>query len=152
MATRSAIAMKYGRDIIKAVYCHWDGYPEYNGFILEEYYTTPFIVNELINMGPISSLGATIGKKVEFNVSVGYVPKNDSKISISEQCKFYNRDRGEVGTYQVFKTEAEFVEHYDSAGVEYYYLFDNGVWYVRDYRDVEWKEVKSLLTKEKEIE
>ena len=147
MATR--IAIKHGRDTIKSVYCHWDGYPEHNGRILEEYYTTPFIVNELINMGPISSLGATIGKKVEFNVSVDYIP-NDFEICISKQCKFYNRDRGEVGTYQVFKTEVELVEHYGSAGVEYYYLFDNGVWYVRDYRDAEWKEVESLLTKQKE--
>ena len=76
MATRSAIAIKHGRNTIKSVSCHWDGYPEH--------------------------------------------------------------------------TEADFVEHYDEAGIEYYYLFDNGVWYVRDYRDVEWKEVESLLTKEKE--
>ena len=150
MATRSAIAIKHGRNTIKSVYCHWDGYPEHNGRILEEYYTTPFIVNELINMGPISSLGATIGKKVEFDATPEYI-QNDFEMAISYQCVFYNRDRGENTSFRTFKTEADFVEHYDNVGAEYYYLFDNGVWYVRNWsRDVEWKEVESLLTKQKE--
>ena len=38
MATRSTIA-KLGKDgIIKAVYCHNDGYLEYNGKMLNEHY------------------------------------------------------------------------------------------------------------------
>ena len=37
MATRSTIA-KLGKDgIIKAVYCHSDGYLEHNGKVLNEY-------------------------------------------------------------------------------------------------------------------
>ena len=149
MATRSAIAIKYGRDTIKSVYCHWDGYPEHNGRILQEYWFTRILINQLIEMGDISSLGATIGKKVEFDATPEYV-QNDFEMAIPYQCVFYNRDRGENTSFRTFETEAEFVEHYDEAGIEYFYLFDNGVWYVRDYRDVEWKEVESLLTKQKE--
>ena len=149
MATRSAIAIKHGRNTIKSVSCHWDGYPEHNGRILQEYWNNPMIINQLIDMGDMSSLGATIGKKVEFHATPKYM-QNDFEMAISYQCVFYNRDRGENTSFRTFETEAEFVEHYDEAGIEYYYLFDNGVWYVRDYRDVEWKEVESLLTKEKE--
>ena len=149
MATRSAIAIKHGRNTIKSVSCHWDGYPEHNGRILQEYWYTPIIINQLIEMGDMSSLGATIGKKVEFDATPEYI-QNDFEMAISYQCKFYNRDRDENTSFRTFETEAEFIEHYDEAGIEYYYLFDNGVWYVRDYRDVEWKEVESLLTKQKE--
>ena len=149
MATRSAIAIKHGRDTIKSVYCHWDGYPEHNGRILQEYWFTRILINQLIEMGVISSLGATIGKKVEFDATPEYI-QNDFEMAISYQCVFYNRDRGENTSFRTFETEAEFVEHYDDVGAEYFYLFDNGVWYVRDYRDVEWKEVESLLTKQKE--
>ena len=149
MATRSAIAIKHGRNTIKSVSCHWDGYPEHNGRILQEYWFTRILINQLIEMGDISSLGATIGKKVEFDATPEYI-QNDFEMAISYQCVFYNRDRGENTSSRTFETETEFVEHYDEAGIEYYYLFDNGVWYVRDYRDVEWKEVESLLTKQKE--
>ena len=149
MATRSAIAIKHGRDTIKSVYCHWDGYPEHNGRILQEYWFTRILINQLIEMGDISSLGATIGEKVEFDATPEYI-QNDFEMAISYQCVFYNRDRGENTSFRTFETEAEFVEHYDDVGAEYFYLFDNGVWYVRDYRDVEWKEVESLLTKQKE--
>ena len=149
MATRSAIAIKYGRNTIKSVSCHWDGYPEHNGRILQEYWFTRILINQLIEMGDISSLGATIGKKVEFDATPEYI-QNDFEMAISYQCVFYNRDRGENTSFRTFETEAEFVEHYDDVGAEYFYLFDNGVWYVRDYRDVEWKEVESLLTKQKE--
>ncbi len=150
MATRSAIAIKHGRNTIKSVSCHWDGYPEHNGRILQEYWYTSIIINQLIEMGDISSLGATIGKKVEFDATPEYI-QNDFEMAISYQCVFYNRDRGENTSSGTFETEADFIEYYDEAGIEYFYLFDNGVWYVRDYRDVEWKEVESLLTKQKEI-
>ena len=149
MATRSAIAIKHGRNTIKSVSCHWDGYPEHNGRILQEYWFTPILINQLIEMGDMSSLGATIGKKVEFDATPEYI-QNDFEMSISYQCVFYNRDRGENTSSGTFETEADFIEYYDEAGIDYFYLFDNGVWYVRDYRDAEWKEVESLLTKQKE--
>ena len=149
MATRSAIAIKHGRNTIKSVYCHWDGYPEHNGRILQEYWFTPILINQLIEMGDMSSLGATIGKKVEFDATPEYI-QNDFEMAISYQCVFYNRDRGENTSSGTFETEADFIEYYDEAGIDYFYLFDNGVWYVRDYRDAGWKEVESLLTKQKE--
>ena len=37
MGTRSRIGVMHG-DVVKSVYCHWDGYLEHNGVILQEHY------------------------------------------------------------------------------------------------------------------
>ena len=37
MGTRSRIAVMHG-PIAKSIYCHWDGYLEHNGAILQEHY------------------------------------------------------------------------------------------------------------------
>lgn len=36
MATRSYIAMKVGENAYKGVYCHYDGYLDYNGLMIRE--------------------------------------------------------------------------------------------------------------------
>ena len=48
MATRSTIAKLSKDGIIKAVYCHSDGYLEYNGKMLNEYYQDESKVDELL--------------------------------------------------------------------------------------------------------
>ena len=37
MGTHSRIGVMHG-DKVKSVYCHWDGYLEHNGQVLEQYY------------------------------------------------------------------------------------------------------------------
>ena len=54
MATRSTIGVLNTDGSVTAVYCHWDGYPEHNGKILIENYTTEEKVRELISFGSIS--------------------------------------------------------------------------------------------------
>ena len=67
MATRSTIA-KLGKDgIIKAVYCHSDGYLEYNGKMLNECYKDESKVDELLAQGDISFLHENIGEKLDFD-------------------------------------------------------------------------------------
>jgi hypothetical protein len=41
MGTRSNIAYERPNGQIVVAYCHYDGYPEYNGVILNENYNTP---------------------------------------------------------------------------------------------------------------
>ena len=41
---------------VRGIYCHWDGYLEYNGAILNEYYQDPAKVDRLIDFGALSSL------------------------------------------------------------------------------------------------
>jgi hypothetical protein len=47
----------------KAIFCHWDGYPEHVGKMLKEHYNTPKKVEELISLGDIDCLYETIGIK-----------------------------------------------------------------------------------------
>ena len=61
MGTRSRIGIKLKDDSILSVYCHWDGYPSYNGRILRDNYNTVDKVRELIDGGNISALHTNAG-------------------------------------------------------------------------------------------
>ena len=65
MGTRSRIGVMHG-NICKSVYCHWDGYLEHNGVILQDYYNSAR-ANNLVALGDLSSLKATIGEKHAFS-------------------------------------------------------------------------------------
>jgi len=56
MATRSAIGYALPSGKVRAVYCHWDGYPSHQLPILEEHYPTLSKVRELIRPGSMSAL------------------------------------------------------------------------------------------------
>jgi hypothetical protein len=62
MATRSTIAIEKSDGTVLAVYCHWDGYLENNGRILNTNYNDPQVLDQLINFGDISSLGEDLNK------------------------------------------------------------------------------------------
>jgi hypothetical protein len=65
MGTRSRIGVMHG-DLVKSVYCHWDGYIAHNGKVLQEYYTSAQ-ANELVALGDLSSLRPTIGVEHAFS-------------------------------------------------------------------------------------
>jgi hypothetical protein len=60
MGTRSTIALEFADGTVQQVYCHWDGYLDHNGKILQEHYTNPFKVRDLIDLGAMSSLRETV--------------------------------------------------------------------------------------------
>lgn len=149
MATRSAIGIKHG-DVIKAVYCHWDGYVDYNGQILHHFYTDSVKVNNLIALGDLSSLGADIGTKHDFGI--GWpdnetVPVGDTDLFANPECTYYGRDRDDPSPFRTFLSEADFVDHFDGMGAEVYYLFDHGVWYVKEYQR-DFQPLHEVLSKE----
>ena len=126
MATRSTIA-KLGKDgIIKAVYCHSDGYLEHNGKVLNEYYKDESKVDELLAHGDISFLNKNIGEKLPFN---DYMLFHEKK-----QCRFYHRDRGEdKKEAATLKDENELIKFAtEKCDAEYIYMFAYGSWYVYD--------------------
>ena len=140
MATRSAIAIRHG-DRIKAVSCHWDGYPDGVGAILQENYLDSVKLSKLISMGDISSLGEEIGQTHPFS-QFECTPEEWNEELFSTWTTFYGRDRGEVGgEYKSFATTAEFVDFYTQSWCEYFYLYDHGTWLVRGCEG----EFKSLL-------
>ena len=124
MATRSTIAYRTPEGRIVAVYCHWDGYVSHNGKILHNHYQEARKIAQLIGYGDISSLGAEFGKKHNFNDS-------DSAETLADtRCTFYNRDRGEDTSCNVFDDIPQWLEHYDWS--DYAYLWNGKEWLVHN--------------------
>lgn len=71
MATRSRIGLELKDGQIVSVYCHWDGYPAFNGRVLRTHYNTEEQVRELIDGGDISSLRTNAGWQNETLPVVG---------------------------------------------------------------------------------
>jgi hypothetical protein len=65
MGTRSTIALEFADGTVSQVYCHWDGYFEHNGQILNNNYRDPFKLRDLINLGDFSSLRETVEETKE---------------------------------------------------------------------------------------
>jgi hypothetical protein len=136
MGTRSRIGVMHG-DKLKSVYCHWDGYLSNNGKILQNHYDSAK-ANHLVSLGNLSSLGTDIGEKHEFDCpyhfkTPEFLAWNEAK---NGMCTFYGRDRGESGVdFTVDQSYDEFLsKDYD---YEYYYIMNDGVWYVGVAYDVD---------------
>ena len=61
MATRSRIGLQLQDGSILSVYCHWDGYPQFNGVKLVEHFNSYEKAAELIDGGDISALWTNAG-------------------------------------------------------------------------------------------
>ena len=117
-------------NIVKSVYCHWDGYIAHNGKILQEYYTSAQ-ANELVALGDLSSLRPSIGVEHAFSHYDTEMNQEQYYEQFGDMCTFYGRDRKEQNTeFKVAHTFAEFLEQCDNCGAEYYYINRDGVWYV----------------------
>ena len=103
MATRSLIGIKLD-NIVKTIYCHWDGYPEHNGQLLVDHYNSPSAIVELMELGDLSSLAETPAK-----------------------CSAYHRDRkepwGMVEPRDVNTSELDAVSK--DYGVDYVYTYND---------------------------
>ena len=139
MVTRSTIGVLNTDGSVTAVYCHWDGYPEHNGKILMENYTTEEKVRELIGLGSISSLGSKIGEQHPFSKFElkQEAPDFDELMAMYAKSEsegwttFYGRDRGESDVRaNTYDNVEQFVSEF---GEEYNYLFINGTWFVNDH-------------------
>jgi hypothetical protein len=60
MATRSTIGIKSQDGTVKAIYCHWDGYPAGVGLGLIDNYNSKEQAEALIALGGFSSLRETL--------------------------------------------------------------------------------------------
>ena len=124
MGTRSTIALEFADGTVQQVYCHWDGYLEHNGKILQEHYSDPFKLRDLIDLGDMSSLGESIGTQHAFEKA----PEGE--------CTFYGRDRNESGCEaRKFKDYLDYAENHQYE--EYEYILracgDKAVWFVSDH-------------------
>ena len=116
MGTRSRIGIQLSDDSILSVYCHWDGYPSFNGKVLREFYNTKEKVTQLINGGNISSLHTNVGWNNE---------------TLSETGPQYYTSRGESiddNEPELNKNQSEYLKTADNCGEEYAYLFTSAGW------------------------
>ena len=120
MATRSNIAYKTAEGKIRSVYCHWDGYPAHNGEMLRRYYTDQSKIEALIELGSISSLGAELGEKQDFD---------DRSTQKEDWTLAYHRDRGE----QLVISEYDDIPSWIDDMEEYAYLWNGQEWIVNDH-------------------
>ena len=116
MGTRSRIGTELSDGSVLSVYCHWDGYPEFNGKVLRQYYNTTEKVSNLINGGNISSLHTNVGWSNE---------------TLPETGPQYYTSRGETleqNEPEVSSDFGEYLKMSDQCGEEYSYIFSDGEW------------------------
>lgn len=116
MATRCNIGMMLPDGNIKKVYCHNDG--DGAGEILSRYYYEKEKVEELINLGNMSSLGylITTEEPHSFNNPVNGV------------TVYYGRDRGDQEEEAEIVSLEEWIKN--TTWIDYYYLFSDDEWKV----------------------
>lgn len=123
MATRSTIALEYADGTVDQIYCHWDGYLDHNGKLLLAHYQDPFKLQQMMQLGDLSSLHPEIGTQHDF----------DDREASDGQCTFYGRDRGETGIEaRRFKDFKDYVDNHQYEEYEYI-LRTDGLWYVCQY-------------------
>lgn len=109
MATRSRIGIQLPDESILSVYCHWDGYPEFNGVKLKEHFNSYEKASELIDGGDISALWTNAGWDNE---------------TLSEVGPLYYSSRGDDCPP---RHDANIYD-YLADGEEFAYVFRNGEW------------------------
>jgi hypothetical protein len=92
-------------NVLKSVYCHYDGYLSCTGQILQQHYDS-VKTNALIARGDNSGIHEEL-----------------------DPMNFY-ADRGEDNvSWQVAHSLEEYIEQTHNCGGEYYYVMKDGVWY-----------------------
>lgn len=126
MSTRSYIGIaKFGR--VEYVYCHSDGYPSYNGVLLQTHYTDENKIQELMNMGDLSCLGANPISNEDWNKLTDLEKSEDLEDGARKYPLSYNNWRDE-GTKSNTVTLGEYLTKDEQSWIEYRYLFIDGRW------------------------
>jgi len=106
MATRSTIGIKTEDGTIKAIYCHWDGYPEGVGAGLSQNYNSKEQAEALIALGGFSALHETLEQtQGGVYMDAHYKPQEPARTFTGEQDWFQNFNAGEEYFYLYTGTE-----------------------------------------------
>ena len=113
MATRSMIGLQAEDGTIEAIYCHYDGYPEYQLHTLRKHFSTPEKVKELMKGGDISSLWS----------------EHNWERQPKEAGPLYYNDRGEETSSRFYNSVGEYsLGAYDCCCEWVYYIDQGGNW------------------------
>ena len=116
MGTRSRIGIQLQDESIVSVYCHYYGYPAFNGKVLRDNYDTVEKVKELIDGGNMSCTWTNAGWGNE---------------TLPESGALYYTMRGESLEDNAPRLDKD-MEEFFSDGEEYSYIFRNGNWFAYD--------------------
>lgn len=105
MGTRSNIAYQKENGEVVVMYCHYDGYPEYNGVMLNTHYATEDKAIALVDNGYQSALKETITES--------------------------NLDRVHEDAPVTYRSMYAFLVSLNF-DIEWIYLFKNGRWYLAE--------------------
>ncbi len=112
MGTRSRIGKQLADGSILSVYCHYDGYPEFNGRVLRDYFSTNDKVSDLIDGGDMSCTWTNAGwnnETLEENGPLHYTSRGESIVNNAPI---------------IHDSMMDFLEN----GEEFGYVFANGEW------------------------
>ena len=112
MGTRSRIGIQLSDDSILSVYCHYDGYPSFNGKVLREFYNTKEKASELINGGDMSCTWTNAGWTNE---------------TLPESGPLHYTSRGESIEMNAPRLDKD-MEEFFTDNEEYSYVFTSAGW------------------------
>jgi hypothetical protein len=120
MGTRSYIAIANPKGGYSAIYCHWDGYPDYMGAMLRDHYGSKGKSRALIRLGDCSSIKRNLSAVGPHTFDA---PADDVTIA-------YGRDRGETNCKaRNFTTVKELAAYAADTWAQYVYVFDGKRWH-----------------------
>jgi hypothetical protein len=118
--------------------------------MLQEHYSNPFILRDLIDLGDISSLRPTVGTKHAFSrLEVPMDGEAYDKL-YGDMTTFYGRDRGETGTSaKKFASYEDYLLNHQYEEYEYILRSVHGqaVWFVADHSE-DFKPLMQALVEE----
>lgn len=120
MSTRSRVGIKEKDGTVRSVYVHFDGYVAGVGKTLYESYRNADKIEQLINLGDMSSINSEV-----------------------EKCEPYTQ-RGEDLNIATDTVES-FKKNWTSCGEEYVYLYTDGRWMTNSVYKGKWESLDSLM-------
>ncbi|ARJ65993.1 hypothetical protein WV31_10175 [Magnetospirillum sp. ME-1] len=140
MSTRSLIGRENADGTVSYIYCHYDGYLSGVGTTLLAHWVDPAKVDELIALGDLSALGASIGEKHPFD---RWALPEEEREKVKGWCLAYGRDREEndAAARTIHSAKAYGMVQ----GVQVHYLLRaDGIWHVQA-RRFEWRPLADVI-------
>ena len=127
MGTRSAIGYLQPSGSVRAVYCHWDGYPSHQLPILETHYNTTAKVKALVKPGSMSSLRTDQTWESDYQRDEnGKADFEAPKTNRREPQPLYHAERGDG--MKAITSGQPLVTWFKEHDCEHLYVFDGSRW------------------------
>ena len=127
MATSASITLKTKDNNYKSVYLHNDGYVSGAGEKLKNYYSTYEKVDQLLNLGNLSSLGKNpIDEPKLWDMDYYFEVMRNNPDKFNYACRTY-KGRGDADEEAIVVDDLNDIDFQN-----YNYLFEDGKWYLLD--------------------